>query len=346
MKRKVLEICLSGFGDRMLLKLCTELDLGVEAASRGVDLFKVLSVYNLHYWFNGHTATVVLDLYEPAVALVGVDGRSRVYASSCRDEDLYVRRLRRLLGLDEGLEDFFSKALRDLLLSMFASEWRGWRLRGADLWWALVVGICQQNASFRQGWSMILRIVDLYGWKAELSGGGVVVLPPPPEHVLQNPSRLVEAGVGYRAKTIEGVAQAFAGRAMPSVEELERLDSSRIEDMLTGFRGVGSYTARIAMVLALRRYDLLPVDRWLRTIASKVYGVPERDSEKALVRVWGKWSGLAAIALTITLDAAPLREALARIERGELLPKMASGPSPATLWRFTELTKRRPSATL
>jgi len=323
-----------------------ELDLGVEATSRDVDLFKVLSVYNLHYWFNGYTTTIVLDLYEPAVALVDVDGRSRIYASSCRNEDLYVRRLRRLLGLDEDLEDFFSKALRDPLLSMFASEWRGWRLRGVDLWWALVVGICQQNASFRQGWSMILRIVDLYGWKAELNSGGVVVLPPPPEHVLQNPSRLVEAGVGYRAKTIEGVAQAFAGRTMPSAEELEKLDSGRIEDILTEFRGVGSYTARIAMVLALRRYDLPPVDRWLRTIASRVYGVPERDSEKALMRVWDKWSGLAALALTIALDAAPLREALARIERGELLPKTVSEPSPATLWRFKELTKRRPPATL
>jgi len=37
----------------MLLRLCAELDLGVEAISRGVDLFKVLSVYNLHYWFDG-----------------------------------------------------------------------------------------------------------------------------------------------------------------------------------------------------------------------------------------------------------------------------------------------------
>ncbi len=323
------------------LRLCGSIDIGEEVRARGIDLYKTLSVYNLYHWFDGYTAKLVLDLEQPAVALIDTHGGVRIYASSCSDTDIYVYRLRWVLGLDEDLSEFHARARNDPLLFRFAAEWRGWRLRSCDIWWALVVGVCQQNASFKQGWSMLLNIVDLYGRAVELEGFGRVVLPPRPEDVARDPSKLAEARVGYRAQTIAGIARAFIEKSIPSIEELRKMSSSEIETLLRGLRGVGSYTARLAMALALRRYDLPPVDRWLKAIVSRVYGVEERYAESKWVEVWGKWSGLASIALTIALDAAPLREALARIERGELLPKMSDEPSPATLWRFTSIAKKK-----
>jgi len=121
----------------------------------------------------------------------------------------------------------------------------------------------------------------------------------------------MDTGVGYRAKTIEGIARVFTEKRIPPVDDLQKMDSRDIEA------------------------------RWLKKIVSKVYGVDEKSAEDIWRGIWGVWSGLAAIALTVTLDAAPLREALARIERGELLPKIDSGPSPVTLWRYTTIVKRR-----
>ncbi len=323
------------------LHLCTDLDIGEEARAKELDLFRILSVYTLHHWFDGYRARLVLDLEKPIVAIVDVDGRAEIYASSCNGINIYAAKLRWILGFEENLSEFHSIAMHDPLLSRFATEWRGWRLRGCDLWWALVVGVCQQNASFKQGWSMLLNIVNLYGRAVELDGFGRVVLPPRPEDIAKDPSKLVEARVGYRAQTIAGIARAFVEKSIPSVEELKKMNSSEIETLLRRLKGVGNYTARLAMALALRRYDLPPIDRWLKTIVSRVYGVEERYAENKWVEIWGRWSGLASIALTIALDAAPLREALARIERGELLPKMSDEPSPATLWKFASITKKK-----
>ncbi len=323
------------------LHLCAGLDIGDEARAKELDLFRIFSVYNLHHWFDGYRARLALDLEKPAVAIVDVDGKAGIYAPSCSDIDTYVAKLRWILGLEEDLSEFYSIAMHDPLLSRFATEWRGWRLRGCDLWWALVIGVCQQNASFKQGWTMLLNIVDLYGRAVELNGFGRVVLPPRPEDIARDPSKLVEARVGYRAQTIAGIARAFAEKSIPSIEEFKKMDSSEIETLLRRLKGVGSYTARLAMALALRRYDLPPVDRWLRAIVSRVYGIEERYAEGKWVEIWGRWSGLASIALTIALDAAPLRGALARIERGELLPKIGDEPSPATLWRFTSIAVKK-----
>lgn len=117
----------------MALKLCTEFSIGDEARSRGVDLFKTLSVYNLRHWFDGSTAKIVLDLDIPVVALVNVDGYTKIFASNCKEIDLYVKKLLWSLGIYEDISSFQSIASRDPLLSRFSIEWSGWRLRSSDL---------------------------------------------------------------------------------------------------------------------------------------------------------------------------------------------------------------------
>lgn len=57
-------------------------------------------------------------------------------------------------------------------------------------------------------------------------------------------------------------------------------------------KGIGSYSARFALVLSQRRYGLLPLDRWLRKLAEEVYGL--REVEEGLKAKWKRWCGLAA----------------------------------------------------
>jgi len=315
-----------------VLKPTASLDLSGEAAAKGVDLFKTLSVYNFGFWFDGREAKVVLDLELPAVALVSVDGAARIYAPPGSDAPKLEERLLYSLGLRESLESFYAAAAADPLLSAFAREWRGWRLRSCDLWWALVTAICQQNASFRQGWGMLAKLISLYGKEVKLEGRGWVPLPPTPREVLKEPGKLKRAGLGYRSETVLRVAEAAESGALPSRDALAAEPVERAEAILRGVKGVGSYTARLALALALRRYELPPIDRWVRALAARAYGVEERAVEAEWRRRWGRWSALAAVALTVALDAAPLSKALARLESGRLLPEPGTG-GPAELWR-------------
>ncbi len=299
-------------------------------AAGGIDLFKVLSVYNFSFWFDGRIGVVFLG--DDAVALVdALTGEYRVY-STCSGSD-YESALYRVLGVSEDVKGFFSIAERDELLSDFARAWRGWRLRSTTLWWGLVIGVCQQNASFRQGWKMLYNIVVLYGRRVFVEGRKVPA-PPTPNDILRSPEKLKEARVGYRARTILEVAKAI--KALDE-NSLAKKPEDSIEKELLSIRGIGPYTARLAIALALRKYSLAPFDRWLRKIAAKAYGIQEEEAEKHWHMKWREWSALAAIATTIALDAEPLTKALRRIEEKRLLPENQSKPTPATLWKYEKL---------
>jgi hypothetical protein len=83
------------------LRLVGRVDLGEAAARRRVDLFKVLSVYNFSFWFDGAVARVVLELEPPTVAVVSVKGEAALYAQEGSDPAELEGRLAAALGLAE-----------------------------------------------------------------------------------------------------------------------------------------------------------------------------------------------------------------------------------------------------
>ncbi len=298
---------------------------------RNYDLRIVLSVYNFGFWFDGENCFLQLDEDGNNVVLINTSGKYAIYSSDRGSKcNSLIARLNYILGLHEDLSEFYKFAENDPLLWCFAKKYSGWRVRSTSLWWGLIIGVCQQNASFKQGWSMLYNIIRLYGRKAVLNGKEYPLIPRPCD-VLDDPELLIRAKTGYRSKTILRVAREI-DRIKSMVKEVKEPD--KIESILRSIRGVGSYTARLAMVLALRRYELPPIDRWVKRIISKAYCVSEKIVEKYFIHIWREYSGLAAFATTIALDAVPLRKALDRLRRNQVCPLEDSEIfSPLNLWR-------------
>jgi N-glycosylase/DNA lyase len=308
-----------------VLKQCTS-----GCFTEAIDFRKTLSVYNLCYWLNDLQAYVFLD--SNAVAVVDVSGCFKIYAEDCGGD--LVKKLRWALGVDENLEEFFTIARKDRLLKGFAEEFRGWRPRASSLWWALLVAHCQKATTFKQGWGILHRIVNNYGREVFVEGKRFL-RPPKPEEVLQEPEKLIKSGAGFRAEGILKTAEALASGALDS-DKLSAMLDSDVERQLLQLPHVGSYVARLAMILAFRRYSLPPVDRWVTALVSKVYGVARKAStvEAFLKSKWGRWAGLAVYAMTIALDAQPLSMALKRVEEGATAPKKGVEPSPLNMAAF------------
>lgn len=301
-----------------------------------VDYWLVGSVYNLCFWVKGNRLYIYLPVSNTSVAVVDSAGNYEIYSESCEGAGDLERVLRYTMGVYEDLGDFHRRALTDPLLSDFARVYRGWRLRSTSLWWSLVTATCQQNASFKQGWRILHDIVRVYG-KRVLVGGEEILRPPTPLEVLSDPEKLFATGAGFRAKTIINIAKALVNGVVEPLY-VEKAPVTDAEKTLRSIGGVGPYTARLALALSTRRYELPPIDKWLRRIVSAVYNVDERYVEELWVEKWGKWSALASIAVTITLDAEPLTNALERIRRRELLPKPGFWPSPVNMVPFCTLT--------
>ena len=298
------------------------------------DLHKTLCVYSFHWFYDGVRGFI--PLFNEAVAVVEPRGEkvaAEIYAPKDFSEEAVRRELQHVLGIEEDLSSFFQKAEKDPLLRGFAKEFVGWRLRAQHLWWSLVIAVCQQNASFRQGWKMLYSLIEKLGKPVRVAGREVV-LPPTPRDLLRNPSALSNCGLGYRAATVLEVAKAFTSGSI-APDEVGELDAARAEEKLVEIRGVGRYTARLSIALSYRKYDLPPIDRWVEALASQAYGVSRREVADEWVRRWGKWSALAVFALTIALDAAPMKQALQRLAAGEVAPKQLDKPTPNNMWRYS-----------
>ena len=298
-----------------------------------VDFEKTMNVYNLCFWLSDNCAYTYIPWSKSlAVAKVYWSGDYEIYSEIC-EKDL-VEKLKWMLGVHEDLSEFYKIASEDLLLSNFVRAFHGWRLRSSDLWWALIVATCQQNASFKQGWRMIHKFIKVYG-KYIYVEDTTLLRPPTPLEVLSEPEKLKIAGLGYRAETILRIAKSIVEEFI-RYEDLINLNTREAENLLKRIKGVGSYTARLALILSTRRYELPPIDKWLKRIINIAYGISERGVEEYWVQRWGQWAGLAALAITITLDAEVLSKAVERVKRGLLLPISSVKPSPVNMRGFCE----------
>lgn len=96
-------------------------------------------------------------------------------------------------------------------------------------------------------------------------------------------------GVGLsaaKAETLWTLAEAARSGSLPTLEELGALADRRVVDLLSGFRGVGRWSAEMLLVFGLGRLDVLAVDdyglrRGLGVLRGGPQGPPVSRSELA-----------------------------------------------------------------
>ncbi|UXD21120.1 hypothetical protein IPA_00335 [Ignicoccus pacificus DSM 13166] len=214
--------------------------------------------------------------------------------------------LEKVLGLHEDHGEFIEMAKDDPLLRCVVERYPGLRPRTLSLKEAIVIAVAQQNASFKQAWGNVYRLYRTISVKYKAFGREYLSLGEVDENALRR------CGFGYRAKTIMEALR-------------QNIDCSNIEELLR-VKGIGKYTFALVKMFSCRDYSELPLDRWLERVAEKAYGDWRRLEE------FGRWKGLAALLITVALDALPLRKALKRVEEGKVCPSESF--SPMTMWQY------------
>ncbi len=102
-----------------------------------------------------------------------------------------------------------------------------------------------------------------------------------------------------KAKAIHGLARAFAGGTLGEAEIAQLGDEAAIE-RLTAFRGVGRWTAEIALLRGMGRADIFPAGDLgvVKYLAQGLLGRKGKAKEDAMRRFaerWKPWRGLALV---------------------------------------------------
>ncbi len=96
-------------------------------------------------------------------------------------------------------------------------------------------------------------------------------------------------GAGYRAAYLDKVAKALQGE---DVEGWSALDTEILRQKLMSLHGIGRKVADCILLFGFQRYDVFPVDTWIKKVFEETYpNIPADKMSTLLVQKYQKYAG-------------------------------------------------------
>ena len=210
-----------------------------------------------------------------------------------------VKELNWRYGFNEDISEFYEKFRNDNFLKPVFKRWRGMRANCANsLYELLVISIVLQNATVKRTVQMMNNLFKAYGATLKFDNRGLFAYWNPEDLNGVNEEELRALKVGYRAKMIKRVSEAFS-RGEIDESQLRRMNTEDAKKELMKLYGVGPATAEIVLSGYLRRYDTFDLKGkfWEQKILSRVmFGkklVSAEEITGEFSNRYGKWRGLA-----------------------------------------------------
>jgi DNA-3-methyladenine glycosylase II len=174
---------------------------------------------------------------------------------------------------------------------------RAWisQLPSMDLYGALLFQVTGQQLSVPATRRTLGRIQALFGGR----------LPSPEELLETDPAKLREAGLSWRKiSTLRDLAARLSDGRL-SQDELSSLPDDELMAELTAISGIGPWTVQGAMLIALRREDVvLPGDLALRKAVQAAYQLDHLPAQQEVLAIAERWRPYRSLATSYLFSAA------------------------------------------
>jgi DNA-3-methyladenine glycosylase II len=169
------------------------------------------------------------------------------------------------------------------------------QLPAMDLYGSLLFQVAGQQLSVAATRTILGRIEAMFGGR----------LPAPAELLALDPARIREAGLSWRKiGTLRDLAERLTDGRLDGAA-LSRLPDDELLAELTAIPGIGPWTVQGAMLIALKREDVvLPGDLALRKAVQAAYGLDHRPSQDEVLAIAEKWRPYRSLATSYLFSAA------------------------------------------
>jgi len=209
-----------------------------------------------------------------------------------------TEKLRWSYGLDEELNQFDKLARKDKLLKPTLKLLKGTRNSCPHtIFEILCISLVLQNTNVKRSQNMLNALLNNYGTKIKFSGREMYSFFTPEKINKISEEELREkCRLGYRAKFLKSIAENFSN---PDIEsKVKTLSYEEAREYLMKIKGIGPYSATIAIVEYLRFPNYMVLDIWSNKVFSKLFFKHENSNpdriQKEASRRWGEYKGLAA----------------------------------------------------
>lgn len=155
----------------------------------------------------------------------------------------------------------------------------GIRILHQDFWECIISFIISANNNIPRIKKIIERISKEYGNKIEFDGKDYYTFPTPEQLSEATVEDLRNLGLGFRDKRVFNTTKMIIQKQF-DLRIIEKMDDSeKIEEELLKLDGVGQKVANCIMLFSLKRFDVFPVDVWVRRVMNELY-IHNEDEEK------------------------------------------------------------------
>lgn len=155
----------------------------------------------------------------------------------------------------------------------------GIRILNQDLWECIISFIISANNNIPRIKKIIDAISKKYGKKVVWNNKEFYLFPTVEELSKATVEELRSLGTGFRDKRIYDTTQKIYNKEI-NLEEIKNMqDSKEIEEELLKLDGVGPKVANCIMLFSLKRYDVFPIDVWVRRVMNDLYIHKENEEQ-------------------------------------------------------------------
>ena len=156
---------------------------------------------------------------------------------------------------------------------------QGIRILHQDLWECVISFIISANNNIPRIKKIIERISKEYGKKIEFEGNHYYTFPTPSELSKARVEDLRRLGLGFRDVRVYETTRKVISKEF-DLKKVEKIQNSlEIREELLKLDGVGPKVADCIMLFALKRFDVFPIDVWVRRVMNELY-IHNENEEK------------------------------------------------------------------
>jgi DNA-3-methyladenine glycosylase II len=221
---------------------------------------------------------------------------------SCDDVKRAEEMVRYLFNMNLDLKPFYEAIKSDLVMSKITQElWGLGSPSTATVFEALVDSIVEQQISLKVAWTLERRLTETFGDKLPLGDKIYYAFPEPERLANATIEDLRGCGLSFKkSEYIRDLAKLnLVGFDLEKFNDYK--DPEKIIEELRQIRGVGVWTAELAMIRGMQKLDALPAeDLGIRRCISHYYCDDRKitgDQVRKIAEAWKGWRGLASFYL-------------------------------------------------
>ena len=155
----------------------------------------------------------------------------------------------------------------------------GIRILKQDLWETIISFIISANNNIPRIKGIIERLSQKYGNEIVFNGTPYYTFPTPEQLSEATVEDLRTLGLGFRDKRVYETTKLILRKQIDLDKLKEITDSNILREELNKLPGVGDKVADCIMLFSMKRFDVFPVDVWVRRVMNELY-IKNADESK------------------------------------------------------------------